>query len=135
MASTAYVVYEVQYRDDSGVFTSTLTQDPVTQSVSYEQSLAGIIACRDQNLRNFIDSAAKNKCGVFCIHVENTGNYWAWGVETVGGKIRPARLTTSEGSTGTLFTDPNQETLTFTCITKNKERTIINGATVVAALT
>lgn len=135
MASSAYVVYEVQPRDDSGIFTSTLTQDPVTQAVSYEQSLTQIISCRDQNLRNLIDNAAKNKCGLFVIHVENTGGYWIWGCETVGGKIRPARLTTAEGSTGTLFTDPNQETLTFTCTTKNKERTIINGAAVVAALT
>jgi hypothetical protein len=134
MSSSAARFYEVQFRDDSGVFTSTLTQDPATQAVSYEQSLTGIISCRDQNLRNLVEDAAKNKCGLAVVHVENTGAYWIWGAELVGGKIRPARLTTAEGSTGTLFTDPNQESITITCTTKNKERTIINGATVIGAL-
>ena len=134
MSSSAYVWYEVQFRDDSGIFTSTLTQDPQTQAVSYEQNLTGIINCRDQNLRNLVDDAAKNKCGLAVVHVENTGAYWIWGVELVGGKIRPARLTTAEGSTGTLFTDPNQESITITCTTKNKERVLNNGATVMAAL-
>jgi hypothetical protein len=135
MSSTASVFYEVQYRDDSAIFTSTLTQDPVTQSVSYEQTLTGIINCRDQSLRNFIESAAKNACGLAVVHVENTGNYWIWGVERVGGKIRPCRLTTSEGSSGTVFSDPNNETLTFTCTTNNKERVLNNGAAVMATRT
>ena len=134
MASTAYVFYEVQFRDDSGIFTSVPNQDPVTQSVSFEQTLTGILTCRDQNSRNFIENAMKNKCGLAVVHVENTGAYWVWGVERIGGKIRPARLTAGEGTTGTLFTDSNQESVTFTCTTSNKERTIINGATVMAAL-
>jgi len=135
MASSSFVFYEVQFRDDSGIFTSVLTQDKTTQAVSYEQKLVGTINCRDQSLRNLIDSAAKNKCGLAVVHVENTGVYWAWGVELVGGKIRPARLVSVEGSTGTLFTDPNQETITIDCVTSNKERVLNNGAAVMATRT
>lgn len=134
MTSTAAVFYEVEFRDNSGAFTETVTQDPDTLSVAIEQSLVGIINCRDQELRNLIQDMANQACGLVCVHVENTGNYWIWGAETVGAKKRPARLTSSEGLSGALFTDSNQETLTLTCRTTDKARFIVNGATVMAAL-
>ena len=134
MSSTASVFYEVEFRDNSGAFTETVTQDPDTLSVAIEQSLVGIINCRDQELRNLIQDMANQACGLVCVHVENTGNYWIWGAETVGAKKRPARLTSSEGLSGALFTDSNQETLTITCRTTDKARFIVNGATVMAAL-
>ncbi len=77
---------------------------------------------------------ANQACGLVCVHVENTGNYWIWGAETVGAKKRPARLTSSEGLSGALFTDSNQETLTLSCRTTNKARFIVDGATVMGAL-
>jgi hypothetical protein len=134
MASTAAVFYEVEFRDNSGAFTETVTQDPDTLSVAIEQSLVGIINCRDQDLRNLIQDMAGQACGLVCVHVENTGNYWIWGVETIGAKKRVARLTSAEGLSGALFTDSNQETLTITCRTTNKARYIVNGETVMNAL-
>jgi len=134
MSSTASVFYEVEFRDNSGAFTETVTQDPDTLSVAIEQSLVGIINCRDQDLRNLIQDMANQACGLVCVHVENTGNYWIWGAETIGSKKRPARLTSSEGLSGALFTDSNQETLTITCRTTNKARYIVNGETVMNAL-
>ena len=134
MTSTAAVFYEVEFRDNSGAFTETVTQDPDTLSVAVEQSLVGIINCRDQELRNLIQDMANQACGLVCVHVENTGNYWIWGAETVGAKKRPARLTSSEGLSGALFTDSNQETLTLSCRTTNKARFIVDGATVMGAL-
>jgi hypothetical protein len=134
MASTAAVFYEIEFRDNSGAFTETVTQDPDTLSVAIEQSLTGIINCRDQELRNLIQDMANQACGLVCVHVENTGNYWIWGVELVGGKKRVARLTSAEGLSGALFTDSNQETLTITCRTTNKARYIVNGETVMNAL-
>ena len=134
MTSTAAVFYEVEFRDNSGAFTETVTQDPDTLSVAIEQSLVGVINCRDQDLRNLIQDMAGQACGLVCVHVENTGNYWIWGVEPVGGKKRVARLTSAEGLSGALFTDSNQETLTITCRTTEKARFIVNGATVMGAL-
>ena len=134
MSSTASVFYEVEFRDNSGAFTETVTQDPDTLSVAIEQSLVGIINCRDQELRNLIQDMANQACGLVCVHVENTGNYWIWGAETIGAKKRPARLTNVEGLSGALFTDSNQETLTIACRTTEKARFIVNGATVMAAL-
>jgi hypothetical protein len=134
MTSTASVFYEVEFRDNSGAFTETVTQDPDTLSVAIEQSLVGTINCRDQELRNLIQDMAGNACGLVCVHVENTGNYWIWGAETIGAKKRPARLTNVEGLSGALFTDSNQETLTIACRTTEKARFIVNGATVMAAL-
>lgn len=134
MSSTAAVFYEVEFRDNSGAFTETVTQDADTLSVAVEQSLVGIINCRDQELRNLIQDMANQACGLVCVHVENTGNYWIWGAETVGAKKRPARLTTAEGLSGALFTDSNQETLTISCRTTKKARFIVDGATVMNAL-
>jgi hypothetical protein len=134
MTSTAGVFYEIEFRDNSGAFTETVTQDPDTLSVAIEQSLVGIINCRDQELRNLIQDMANQACGLVCVHVENTGNYWIWGVETIGAKKRVARLTSAEGLSGALFTDSNQETLTITCRTTEKARFIVNGATVMGAL-
>ena len=134
MASTAAVFYEVEFRDNSGAFTETVTQDPDTLSVAVEQSLVGVINCRDQELRNLIQDMANQACGLVCVHVENTGNYWIWGAETIGAKKRPARLTNVEGLSGALFTDSNQETLTIACRTTEKARFIVNGATVMDAL-
>jgi hypothetical protein len=134
MASSAAVFYEVEFRDNSGAFTETVTQDPDTLSVAIEQSLVGIINCRDQELRNLIQDMAGQACGLVCVHVENTGNYWIWGAEVIGSKKRPARLTSAEGLSGALFTDSNQETLTITCRTTNKARYIVNGETVMNAL-
>jgi hypothetical protein len=134
MASSAAVFYEVEFRDNSGAFTETVTQDPDTLSVAIEQSLVGIINCRDQELRNLIQDMAGQACGLVCVHVENTGNYWIWGAEVIGSKKRPARLTSAEGLSGALFTDSNQETLTITCRTTNKARFIVNGETVMNAL-
>jgi hypothetical protein len=134
MSSTASVFYEVEFRDNSGAFTETVTQDPDTLSVAIEQSLVGIINCRDQELRNLIQDMANQACGLVCVHVENTGNYWIWGAEVIGSKKRPARLTSAEGLSGALFTDSNQETLTITCRTTNKARFIVNGETVMNAL-
>ena len=134
MSSTASVFYEVEFRDNSGAFTETVTQDPDTLSVAVEQSLVGVINCRDQELRNLIQDMANQACGLVCVHVENTGNYWIWGAETIGAKKRPARLTNVEGLSGALFTDSNQETLTIACRTTEKARFIVNGATVMAAL-
>jgi hypothetical protein len=134
MSSTASVFYEVEFRDNSGAFTETVTQDPDTLSVAIEQSLVGIINCRDQELRNLIQDMANQACGLVCVHVENTGLYWLWGAEVIGAKKRPVRLTSSEGLSGALFTDSNQETLTLTCRTTEKARFIVNGATVMAAL-
>jgi hypothetical protein len=111
-----------------------VTQDPDTLSVAIEQSLVGIINCRDQELRNLIQDMAGQACGLVCVHVENTGNYWIWGAEVIGAKKRPVRLTSAEGLSGALFTDSNQETLTLTCRTTEKARFIVNGATVMAAL-
>jgi hypothetical protein len=134
MASSAAVFYEFEFRDNSGAFTETVTQDPDTLSVAIEQSLVGIINCRDQELRNLIQDMANQACGLVCVHVENTGNYWIWGAEVIGSKKRPARLTSAEGLSGALFTDSNQETLTITCRTTNKARFIVNGETVMNAL-
>ena len=134
MASTAAVFYEIEFRDNSGAFTETVTQDPDTLSVAIEQSLTGVINCRDQELRNLIQDMAGQACGLVCVHVENTGNYLIWGVETIGAKKRVARLTSAEGLSGALFTDSNQETLTITCRTTNKARYIVNGETVMNAL-
>jgi len=134
MTSSAAVFYEVEFRDNSGAFTETVTQDPDTLSVAIEQSLTGIINCRDQELRNLIQDMANQACGLVCVHVENTGNYWIWGVETIGAKKRVARLTSAEGLSGALFTDSNQETLTLSCRTTNKARFIVNGETVMNAL-
>ena len=134
MTSTAAVFYEVEFRENSGAFTETITQDPDTLSVAIEQSLVGTINCRDQELRNLIQDMANQACGLVCVHVENTGNYWIWGVETVGAKKRPVRLTIVEGLSGALFTDSNQETLTLSCRTTNKARFIVNGETVMNAL-
>ena len=134
MTSTAAVFYDVEFRENSGEFTETITQDPDTLSVAIEQSLVGTINCRDQELRNLIQDMANQACGLVCVHVENTGNYWIWGVETVGAKKRPVRLTNVEGLSGALFTDSNQETLTLSCRTTNKARFIVNGETVMNAL-
>jgi len=134
MSSTASVFYEVEFRDNSGAFTETVTQDPDTLSVAIEQSLVGIINCRDQELRNLIQDMANQACGLVCVHVENTGLYWLWGAEVIGSKKRPSRLTSAEGLSGALFTDSNQETLTITCRTTNKARFIVNGETVMNAL-
>ena len=134
MSSTASVLYEVEFRENSGAFTETITQDPDTLSVAIEQSMVGTINCRDQELRNLIQDMANQACGLVCVHVENTGNYWIWGVETVGAKKRPVRLTNVEGLSGALFTDSNQETLTLSCRTTNKARFIVNGETVMNAL-
>jgi hypothetical protein len=134
MNSSAAVFYEVEFRDNSGAFTETVTQDPDTLSVAVEQSLVGIINCRDQELRNLIQNMAAQACGLVCVHVENTGLYWIWGAEVIGSKKRPARLTSAEALSGALFTDSNQETLTITCRTTNKARFIVDGATVMAAL-
>jgi hypothetical protein len=134
MASSAAVFYEVEFRDNSGAFTETVTQDPDTLSVAIEQSLVGIINCRDQELRNLIQDMAGQACGLVCVHVENTSIYWIWGAEVIGSKKRPARLTSAEGLSVALFTDSNQETLTITCRTTNKARFIVDGATVMNAL-
>jgi hypothetical protein len=134
MTSSAAVFYEVEFRENSGAFTETVTQDPDTLSVAIEQSLTGIINCRDQELRNLIQDMAGQACGLVCVHVENTGLYWIWGAEVIGAKKRPVRLTSAEGLSGALFTDSNQETLTLTCRTTNKARFIVNGETVMAAL-
>ncbi len=134
MTTTASIFYEVEFRENSGAFTETITQDPDTLSVAIEQSLTGVINCRDQELRNLIQDMANQACGLVCVHVENTGNYWVWGAENIGAKKRPVRLTSSEGLSGALFTDSNQETLTFTCRTTNKARFIVNGETVMGLL-
>jgi hypothetical protein len=134
MTSSAAVFYPVEFRDDSGVFTSTVTVDPDTLAKSVELTLTGILTCRTQAMRNFINSAADQACGFVVVHVENTGRYWIWGDVTVGGKRRPARLTSAEGNSGTAFSDPNQETITLTCRTNQKEKELINGAVVMAAL-
>lgn len=134
MNSTASVFYEIEFRDNSGAFTEDTNVDPDTLSVAVEQSLVGIINCRDQELRNLIQDMAYQACGLVVVHVENTGNYWIWGAETIGGKRRPARLTNAQGLSGALFTDSNQETLTISCRTSNKARYIVNGDTVMNAL-
>ena len=111
MSSTASVFYEVEFRDNSGAFTETVTQDPDTLSVAVEQSLVGIINCRDQELRNLIQDMANQACGLVCVHVENTGNYWIWGAETVGAKKLQARITITEGLSVGFFTDTERKSV------------------------
>ena len=134
MTTSAAVFYEVEFRDDSGSFTSTVTVDPVTQAKSVEIIGTGIITCRSQNLRDFVEELALQACGLVAVWVESTGLYWIAGHVEVGNKKRPFRLTTAEGLTGTAFTDPNQETITLTCRTTEKERVLLDGAVVMAAL-
>ena len=135
MTSSAAVFYEVEFRDNSGSFTSTVTVDPDTLAKSVEIVGTGIMTCRNQDMRDFIEEMASQACGLVAVWVENTGLYWIAGQVLVGGKKRPFRLTTAEGLTGTAFTDPNQETITLTCRTTEKERVLLDGATVMAALT
>ncbi len=134
MTSTAADFYEFDFRDFSANFSETITVDPDTQAVSVEQNFSGIWTCRNQTDRNILDDLANAGCGLVAVHVENTGTYWVWGHVTVGGKKLPARLSTAEGVSGTALTDPNQTTVTITARTTQPAQTLINGATVMAAL-
>jgi len=130
LTSSAAVFYEFEFRQDSAVFTETMTVDPVTKAKSVVQTFTGIITCRNQSLRDVIEELGGNGCGVVPVHGENTGKYWIWGNVEVGGLVRTAILTTNEGTTGTAFTDPNQETITLTCTTSEKARELVNAAVV-----
>ncbi len=134
MTSTAANFYEFDFRDFSANFTETITQDPDTLAVSVEQNFSGIWTCRNQADRNIIQDLANAGCGLVAVHVENTGTYWVWGYVTVGGKKLPARLSTAEGLSGTALTDPNQTTITITARTIQAAQTLLDGATVMAAL-
>jgi len=123
MTSTAADFYEFEFRDFSAAFTETV-----------EQTFTGIWTCRNQSDRNIIEEMASNSCGLVAVHVENTGRYWVWGHVQVGGKTLSATLTGFEGQSGTVITDPNQETLTLTCSTTVKAIELMNGATVMSAL-
>jgi hypothetical protein len=134
LTSSAAAFYEFEFRQDSAVFTETVTVDPVTKAKSVVQTFTGIITCRNQELRDVIEELAGQACGVVPVHGENTGEYWIWGNVNVGGVVRTAILTTAEGTTGTAFTDPNQETITLTCTTSEKSRAL-TSSTVVTSLT
>ena len=90
MTSTANKFYEFEFRDFSGNFTETTTQDLDTLAVSVEQTFAGIWTCRTQADRQLIQTLANQACGLVAVHVENTGRYWVWGHVEVGGKGFPA---------------------------------------------
>jgi hypothetical protein len=134
MGSSAYNFYEFEFRDFSANFTETSTQDQDTLAVQVEQTFTGIWTCRNQGDRDILQNLLDQNCGVVAVHVENTGVYWIWGVEVVGGKKLPARLTQSEATSGTALTDPNQSTITITCRTNKMARVLEDGATVIAAL-
>lgn len=134
MTSTAANFYEYEFRDFSTAFAETTTVDPLTKAKSVEQTFTGIWTCRNQADRNIIEELASSSCGLIAVHVENTGRYWVWGHIQVGGKTLSATLTTSEGQSGTVITDPNQETLTITCSSTVKAIELMDGATVMGAL-
>lgn len=134
MTSTAANFYEFDFRDFSANFTQTTTQDLDTLAVSTEQTFTGIWTCRTQADRALVEDLANQACGMVAVHVENTGTYWIWGVETVGGKKLPARLATAESDSGTALTDPNQTTITITCRTNKTAQVLVDGATVMSAL-
>ena len=134
MTSTANKFYEFEFRDFSGNFTETTTQDLDTLAVSVEQTFAGIWTCRTQVDRQLIQTLANQACGLVAVHVENTGRYWVWGHVEVGGKKLPARLATAETDSGTALTDPNQSTITITCRTNQVAYELLSGSTVMSAL-
>lgn len=135
MTSTASVFYKLECRDNSAVFTSNTKVDVLTKAKSIEQKLTGVFECRSQALRNLLSDMADQRCGLVLVHVENTGTHWIWGDILVGGKRRTGILTTQDGSSGTVFTDPNQESIEITCQTTSKEKTLINGSAVMLTLT
>lgn len=132
LTSSAARFYAYEFRQDSASFTETLTVDPVTKAKSVVQTFTGIVTCRNQELRDAIETLAGQGCGTVAVHGENTGNYWIWGNVSVGGLVRTATLTTNEGVTGTAFTDPNQETITMTVTTSEKARALTTSAVVVS---
>jgi hypothetical protein len=134
MASSAYNFYEFDFRDFSGNFTETLTQDLDTLAVSVEQVFTGIWTCRNQTDRDIIQDLANQTCGVVAVHGENTGTYWIWGDVTVGGKRLVGRLSTAEGNSGTALTDANQYQITITCRSTQLAKVLVDGETVMAAL-
>lgn len=134
MTSTGANFYAYEFRDFSAAFTEAGTVDPLTKAKSVEQTFTGIWTCRNQTDRNIIEEMASNSCGLVAVHVENTGRYWVWGNVTVGTKKLSATLTGFEGQSGTVLTDPNQETLTLTCTTTVKAIELMDGSTVMGAL-
>lgn len=130
LTSSAAVAYEFEFRQDSASFTETTTVDPVTKAKSVVQTFTGIVTCRNQELRDVLEDLAGQGCGVVAVHGENTGDYWIWGNVSVGGIVRTAIMTTNEGTTGTAFTDPNQESITLTCTTSEKARTLTSSTVI-----
>ena len=134
LTSSAAVAYEFEFRQDSASFTETVTVDPVTKAKSVVQTFTGVVSCRNQDLRDVLEEMAGQACGLVCVHAENTDKYWIWGNVSVGGVVRTATMTTNEGTTGTAFTDPNQESVTITCTTSEKARTLTSASVITTKL-
>jgi hypothetical protein len=114
MTSLTEYFYPIEFGQDTGQFTESLTNENCTTAVT--QTLATIFRGRNQTDRNFIMDLAKCCCGLTFIHLENTGRYWMWGFEAQ----EEAFLVGNEGDSGAAKSDPNQEALTITAIATKK---------------
>lgn len=108
------VFYEFEILSETANFTENVSVENC--SVLVEQALESIWRCRNITDRNLIEDLANNCCGMAVIHKEATGTLWIWGFRD----NEEAKLGTAAGSTGTAFSDPNQEVVTINARAKQK---------------
>ena len=74
---------------------------------------------RSQDDTIAVMALAACQCGLVVIHVENNGNTYIWGAD----ETEEALLLNSNGDSGTLKSDPNQEEVFIQAIATKKART------------
>ena len=111
------VFYKFEFANNTAVFTASLTNPDGSTLIT--QNIAMTWRGRSQADMNALMELANCTCGLTVIHEENNGNMYIWGYEPT----EEALLFGSEGSSGTLKSDPNQEVVTIQANATFKERT------------
>ena len=112
----AAVFFKFEFASNTAQFTDTLDN---TAGTIVTQLIRMTWKGRSQDDINAIMALAACQCGLVVIHVENNGNTYIWGAD----ETEEALLLNSNGDSGTLKSDPNQEEVFIQAIATKKART------------
>jgi hypothetical protein len=108
--------FKFEFASNTAQFTDTLDN---TAGTIVTQVIRMTWKGRSQDDINAIMALAACQCGLVVIHVENNGNTYIWGAD----ETEEALLLNSNGDSGTLKSDPNQEEVFIQAIATKKART------------
>jgi hypothetical protein len=108
--------FKFEFASNTAQFTDTLDN---TAGTIVTQVIRMTWKGRSQDDINAIMALAACQCGIVVIHVENNGNTYIWGAD----ETEEALLLNSNGDSGTLKSDPNQEEVFIQAIATKKART------------